>query len=76
MSDLTKRVLGSVLIAFATAFTFGCAALQNITPADRAAAYERDAAGMSVLCKAYRFDRASGLSDAAPKMAKACEAVP
>ena len=54
----------------------GCAALQNITPAQRAAAYEREAVGVSVLCKAYRFDRASGLTDAAPKMAKACEAVP
>lgn len=52
----------------------GCAALQSITPADRASAYAREAQGISALCKAYAFDRASGLVGEVPEMAQACGA--
>ncbi len=53
-----------------------CALLESaksVTPADRAAAYERAAQSVSASCKAYRFDRAAGLVGDVPEMARVCE---
>ena len=50
----------------------GCAVFARVTPADRARAYEGEARAVEVLCKAYRFDRATGLTNEAPAMAELC----
>jgi hypothetical protein len=58
-------VLGSAL-------SLSCAALQRVTPADRAKAYEAEAQATALECKAYRFDRAAGLVADVPSMTKLC----
>jgi hypothetical protein len=54
----------------------GCAALQSVAPADRAAGYGAEAKAVNALCKAYRFDRASGLVNDVPEMSKVCASKP
>lgn len=69
--DLDLLVLGLQIVA-PLLVVVGCAALSNVTPADRAAAYKREAQGLAVTCKAYKFDRAQGLVTDVPEMTAAC----
>lgn len=50
----------------------GCAAFGKVTPQDRQTVYELEGKSDLALCKAYRFDLASGLTEPAPSMAKLC----
>jgi hypothetical protein len=49
-----------------------CSAFSKVTPADRAEAYDAQARTTELACKAYAFDRASGLVGDVPNMAKLC----
>lgn len=69
----TKEQLTS--LAFALVLVIGgCAALNlnSVTPAQRAATYQREGQAGSVACKAYKFDRALGLTNEAPAMTELC----
>ena len=69
-SDFVVVTLGLLLIAVGC--VTGCAALGSITPAGRQVAYQKEAQTVEVLCKAYRFDRATGLTLEAPAMTRLC----
>ena len=62
-------------IALALTVLIGCGAAFKVTPADRQAAYQKEAQTVQVLCKAYLFDRAMGLTLEAPAMTELCEGV-
>jgi hypothetical protein len=64
--------IGSLLV-IGFALVLGCAALRSVTPADRAAAYARDAQAAAVACKSYRFDRSVGLTPDVPAMTELCK---
>lgn len=64
-------VLAIVLLLVALC-ACACAALQSVTPETRAAAYAREAQGVTAMCKAYRFDRSVGLVGEVPEMARVC----
>jgi hypothetical protein len=64
--------IACVVYAFAVPGVIACAALSSVTPDDRARAYKAHAAGIGALCKAYRFDRATGLVGEVPSMTEAC----
>jgi len=52
--------------------TCACATLQNVSPADRAKAYDTAAASARAECKAYAFDRATELVPDVPSMTALC----
>ena len=58
------------LVALGLLVLAGCV---TVTPADRAAGYAAEAKGVDALCKAYRFDRAMGLTPDVPRMSELCE---
>lgn len=61
------------LVAGFVLWLTGCAALRSVTPADRAAAYKREAQALTLACKAYAWDRQQGLVGEVPEMTEACE---
>ena len=64
----------AIVIGLAAGLTLsGCALLGKVTPADRAAAYAREAQAAALECKAYKFDRGLGLTDEVPAMAALCK---
>lgn len=68
--DWRPALLLGLLLAVVT--QSGCSAFRSVTPADRADAYAAQARATELTCKAYRFDRASGLVGDVPTMAKLC----
>lgn len=62
--------LGVLLFALGP---LACAALTKVTKDERARGYTGEAAAVHELCKAYRFDRATGLVDDVPSMTTLCE---
>ncbi len=67
-----KDMLPAVCVLVASAFVIACAALQNITPDERASVYRARAKTLELECKAYRFDRAAGLVGDVPARARVC----
>lgn len=51
----------------------GCAYFSKVTPEVRASAYESHARASAVACKAYKFDRATGLTLDVPAMNALCK---